>query len=69
MIEKIEGNTVTLRTQAGSTAVTLAGDTEVRQTAAAQAADLKAGQTITVAGQPADNGAIQARTITISPAR
>jgi hypothetical protein len=67
VIEKVEGNTLTLRTQAGSATVTLAPDTSVMQTAPAQAGDLKAGQTVVVAGTPEADGKIAARSVTISP--
>jgi hypothetical protein len=66
VIEKVEGNTLTLRTQQGTTTVTLAPDTVVQQTTAAQVTDLKQGQTVTVAGTPDAEGKIAARTVTIS---
>jgi hypothetical protein len=66
VIEKVEGNTLTLRTQQGTATVTLAADTSVMQTTAAQAADLKQGQTVTVAGTADAEGKIAARTVTIS---
>lgn len=69
VVEKIDGNNLTLRTQTGSVTVTLASDTEIRQTVAAQATDLKPGQTVTVLGTPGADGNIQqARSITITPA-
>ncbi len=68
VVEKVEGNSITLRTAQGTQTVTLAPDTEVRQTVTAQAADLKSGVTITVTGSTGADGAVQARTITITPA-
>ncbi len=68
VVEKVEGNTVTIRTQQGTTNVLLAADTELRQTAGAQVTDLKAGQTITVTGAGNADGTYQARTVTIAPA-
>lgn len=66
VIEKVEGNTLTLRTQAGTATVTLSSETAVLQTTPAQASDLKAGQTVTVAGTPDAEGKIAARTVTIT---
>jgi hypothetical protein len=69
VIEKVEGNTVTLRTQGGgTTTISLASDTEIRQTVPAQASDLKPGQTVVVTGNPGADGAVQARSVTIAPA-
>lgn len=68
VIEKVEGNTLTIRTPQGTSAVNLAADTEVRQTVPAQTADLKPGQTVTVTGMAGADGSMQARTVTITPA-
>jgi hypothetical protein len=68
VIEKIEGNTITLRTQQGTATVTLAADTDLRQTVAAQVTELKAGQTVTAQGTRGTDGTIQARSLTITPA-
>jgi hypothetical protein len=68
-VEKVEGNTVTVRTVAGTTqTVTLTPDTELRQTVAAQVSDLQPGQTVTVTGTPGADGSLQARSITIGAA-
>lgn len=68
VIEKIEGNTITLRTQQGSASVAFTSDTTVRQTVGAQAADLKTGQTVTVTGAAGSDGKVNAQSITIAPA-
>ncbi len=68
VIEKVEGNTLTVRTPQGTSTVNLAADTEVRQTVPAQTADLKPGQTVTVTGTAGPDGSMQARTVTITPA-
>lgn len=68
-VESVSASTLTVKTPAGATAtITLAADTEVRQTVAAQRTDLKAGQNVTVAGTAGADGNVQARTITIAPA-
>jgi hypothetical protein len=67
-VEKVEGNVLTVRTIAGSSAtVNLSGDTELRQSVSAQVSDLTAGQTVTITGATAADGSIQARSITIGP--
>lgn len=68
VIEKVEGNTLTIRTPQGTSTVNLAADTEVRQTVPAQVADLKPGLTVTVTGTAGADGSMQARTVTITPA-
>jgi hypothetical protein len=68
VIEKVEGNTLTIRTPQGTSTVNLAADTEIRQTVPAQTADLKPGQTVTVTGTTGADGSMQARTVTITPA-
>ena len=68
-IEKVEGSVLTVRTFQGSTVtVNFTSETAVRQTVAAQSADLRVGQSITAQGQADAGGAVAARSITINPA-
>lgn len=70
--EEVSGDLVTIRTSAGGTvAVKLAADTQIRQTAAATAAAITPGATLTVTGLPDLDGNVAARTVQIGagPAR
>ncbi len=71
-IQSISGNTITVKLDNGTVeTVTMTADTIIAKSQTAASADLAAGQTVQVAGLPADNGAsdgsggITARQITI----
>lgn len=67
VVEQIDGDTVTVRTQNGGTvAVKMQDDTQVRQLAPATAADIQPGLTVVVVGQPGLDGKLTARSIQIT---
>lgn len=67
VVEEINGDTVTVRTQAGGTvAIKLQGDTQVRQLAPAAPADIKPGLGVIVTGQPDVDGKVAARSVQIT---
>ena len=68
VIESVSGATLTLRTQAGQTTVTLASDATVSQTSSAQVSDLRPGLSVSVVGTTESDGKVTARAVTITPA-
>ena len=64
-IEKVEGQTVTVKTSAGSVKVNLRGETEVRRQVKADAASLKPGDKVLVLGQKQGNDEVTADAIDI----
>ena len=64
-IEKVEGQTVTVKTSAGSVKVTLRDETEVRRQVKADAASLKPGDKVLVLGQKQGNDEVTADAIDI----
>jgi hypothetical protein len=66
VVEKVEGQTMTVKTQDGaSVAVTLQPDTQVTQVAPAATTDLQPGVPVSVSGQPGSDGTIAARSVQI----
>ena len=66
-IEMIEGNVVTLNTPQGLFQAITAADTTIRMFSQGTAADLEAGIRVTVNGQRAEDGTVEARSISILP--
>lgn len=66
-IEKVEGNTITVNTTRGPIRVTLGQNTLIQKSSPGSASDLQPGQQLTVVGQRAEDGTIQARSILLLP--
>lgn len=66
-IDKVDGTTLTVTTEAGAVAVTLGGQTRITRQATAAANDLKAGDRIVVTGPRAADGTLAAVAIQIQP--
>ena len=65
-IGQVNGNLLTVTDAQGSDySMTVTSTTQIVQSSAASAADLKAGQAVTVSGSPDGRGGINARTVTI----
>lgn len=65
VVEQVDGDTITLRTQGGSVSVTLQQDTSLRQLKDGSRSDLRAGATVTIVGQPDADGYFEASQIQI----
>jgi hypothetical protein len=73
-ITSVDGNVLTVSTQAGELKVQLTGSTEIRRAVAGKAADLAAGDTVSVQFDPAaasnrGNGTVTASRVTEEPAQ
>jgi len=67
VVESVNGDTLSVRTQAGGTvAIKLQPETQVSQVAAASPADLRPGVTVSVQGQPDTDGKVAARSVQIT---
>jgi len=70
VVESVNGDTLSVRTQAGGTvAIKLQPETQVSQVAAASPADLRPGVTVSVQGQPDTDGKVAARSVQIGGGR
>jgi hypothetical protein len=68
-IESIDGNTLTLLTQAGGTLTVQVTDTTlIEKNASVAASDLAAGDTVIVSGSDNDDGSVTARSVQVAPA-
>ena len=68
-IESIDGNTLTLTTQAGGAMTVLVTDTTlIEKNASVAVSDLVAGDTVIVSGSDNDDGSITARSVQVAPA-
>jgi hypothetical protein len=68
-IESIDGNTLTLTTQAGGTVTVQVTDTTlIEKNASVDVTDLAAGDTVIVSGSDNDDGSITARSVQVAPA-
>lgn len=68
-IESIDGNTLTLTTQAGGTVTVQVTDTTlIEKNASVDVADLAVGESVIVSGSDNDDGSITARSVQVSPA-
>ena len=72
-ITSVDGDVLTVSTQAGELKVQLTGSTEIRRAVAGKAADLAAGDTVSVrldtAASNSGNGTVTARSVTEEPAQ
>ena len=69
-VQKIEGAVLTIAQQDGQTVtVTLASDARLTKTVAASLSDVKAGQQVTITGQPGADGVIAATMVQIGSLR
>jgi len=66
-IESVEGNTVTVNTAQGPLQATIGADTTIQTFAEGTLADLQPGLQVTVTGQQAQDGTVQATSILITP--
>ncbi|MGH2598680.1 MAG: hypothetical protein ACRDJ9_04760, partial [Dehalococcoidia bacterium] len=67
--EQVDGDTVTVRTQAGGTVeVKLTPETQITKQAPAAAADVQPGTQVVVTGQPDTDGKVAARSVQIGAA-
>lgn len=68
-IESIDGNTLTLLTQAGGTVTIQVTDTTlIEKNASVDVTDLATGDTVIVSGSDNDDGSITARSVQVAPA-
>lgn len=68
-IEAIDGNTLTVTTQAGGTRTVQVTDTTlIEKNASVAVSDLAAGDTVIVSGSDNDDGSITARSVQVAPA-
>lgn len=68
-IESIDGNTLTVTTQAGGTVTVQVTDTTlIEKNASVRVADLAAGDTVIVSGSDNDDGSVTARSVQVAPA-
>jgi hypothetical protein len=67
VIEKIEDGTVTITTQQGPLQATLGPDTRIQITALAEIGDLAEGMRLTVTGERAEDGTLEAATVFVVP--
>jgi hypothetical protein len=67
IIEKVEGNTLTVDTPQGTRQATFNNETVVQKFAAGDPEDLQAGVRVTLIGQPGEDGIVEARSILITP--
>lgn len=65
-IESVEGNTVTVNTAQGPLQATIGADTTIQTFAEGTLADLEPGLQVTVTGQRAEDGTVQATSILIT---
>lgn len=66
VVEKVEGQTMTVKTQDGtSVSVALQPDTQVSQVTSGAVADLQPGVSVTVSGQAGSDGTVAARSVQI----
>ena len=68
IIEKVEGNTLTVDSPQGALQATINDETVVRKFAVGEREDLQAGVRVTVIGQLGEDGVVEARSILITPA-
>ena len=66
-VEKIEGGTLTISTQQGLLQAIVGPDTRIQAFAQGTIADLGTGMRVTVVGQRGENGAVEARSVVITP--
>ena len=67
IIEKIEGNTITINTNRGPLEATIREDTAIQLFIEGTPTDLQTGLRVTVIGQPGEDGTVEARSILITP--
>ena len=67
VIEKVEGNTVTINTFRGALPATLGEDTTIGRFTEGVSEDLQTGMRITVVGQRGEDGTIIARSVLLNP--
>lgn len=68
-IESIDGNTLTLTTQAGGTVTVQVTDTTlIEKNASVSVSDLAVGDAVIISGNPNDDGSIAARSVQVAPA-
>jgi hypothetical protein len=68
-IESVDGNTLTLTTQAGGTVtVQVTTTTLIEKNASVQVSDLAAGDTVIVSGSDNEDGSVTARSVQVAPA-
>ena len=66
-VEEVEGNVVTLNTTEGTVSVLVDDDTLIQKMGEGSLDDISPGESITVSGEPEDNGDIKATSIFITP--
>jgi len=67
LIEKVDGNTVTVNTSQGPLSATFGVDTAIRRFAEGTPSDLQPGTRVTLVGQPGLDGIVEARSVLLNP--
>ena len=67
VIEKLDGNVVTVNTSQGLQSATLGVDTTIRRFAEGTPSDLQPGMRVTLVGQPGVDGIVEARSVLLNP--
>ena len=66
-LESVEGDTISLSTPQGTLKATVGGETIIQQTAQIGLEDLLEGMRLTVVGERAEDGTVEARTVIVVP--
>jgi len=67
VIEKMDGNIVTVKTSQGSLSATIGEDTTIRRFAEGTPSDLQPGKRVTLVGQPGVDGTVEVRSVLLIP--
>ncbi len=67
VVEKVEGNVVTITTREGSISILIGDSTSIQKTGEGSLDDLSPGKNITVSGEQNEDGSINATDIIIMP--
>ena len=67
VIEKVDGNIVTVNTSQGPLSASLGVDTAIRRFAEGTPSDLQPGTRVTLVGQPGVDGTVEARSVLLNP--
>ena len=67
VIEKVDGNIVTIDTSQGPLSATIGVDTTIRRFAEGSPSDLQPGMRVTLVGQPSVDGTVEARSVLLNP--
>jgi hypothetical protein len=67
VVERVDGDIVSIDTSQGMVTATLVVDTKIRRFAEGTPSDLQPGMRVTLVGEPGTDGAVEARSILLNP--